>query len=80
MVELEEWNQTKAYDRTGLLEEHLDILGVRIPHLSIPVRPGRNIAIIIEVAALNHRLKELGMNPAEEFNNRILGIINQRSN
>ncbi len=80
IVELEEWNQSAVYDRTGLTEESVDILGVRIPHLRIPVRPGRNIAIIIEVAALNHRLKELGMNPAEQFNNRILGIINDRSN
>jgi HPr kinase/phosphorylase len=80
IVELEEWDQKAAYDRTGLLEEHLTILGVRVPHLRIPVRPGRNIAIIIEVAALNHRIKELGMNPAEQFNNRILGIINDRGN
>src|SRR5690606_21072901 len=80
IVELEEWNQNAFYDRTGLTEEHVEILGVKIPHLRIPVRPGRNIAIIIEVAALNHRLKELGMNPAEQFNNRILGIINDRSN
>ncbi|MCF6286678.1 MAG: HPr(Ser) kinase/phosphatase [Candidatus Hydrogenedentes bacterium] len=80
IVELEEWDQKAIYDRTGLEEEYLHILGVRVPHLRIPVRPGRNIAIIIEVAALNHRLKELGTNPAEQFNNRILGIMNQRNN
>ena len=72
MVELEEWKQGMDYDRTGLMEEYKTILGIDIPHIRIPVRPGRNIAIILEVAALNHRLKELGVNPAEILNQRIL--------
>ncbi len=72
MVELEEWKQGVEYDRTGLMEEHIEILGVKIPHIRIPVRPGRNIAIIIEVAAMNHRLKELGIHPAELLNERIM--------
>jgi HPr kinase/phosphorylase len=76
MVELEEWNPEAQYDRTGLAEEHVEILGARIPYIRIPVRPGRNIAIIIEVAALNHRLKELGTNTAQELNDRILNIMN----
>jgi HPr kinase/phosphorylase len=80
VVELEEWNPASSYDRTGLLEERVEILGVKLPILRIPVRPGRNIAIIIEVASLNHRLKEMGMNPAERFNNRILDIMNPRGN
>jgi len=79
VVELEEWEAGADYDRTGLIEEHVDILGVRIPYLRIPVRPGRNIAIIIEVAALNHRLKEMGTNPAQQFNDRILNIMNTQS-
>lgn len=74
IVELEEWNPSAQYDRTGLMDESVEILGVRIPHLRIPVRPGRNIAIIIEVAALNHRLKELGVDPAQRFNERVLNI------
>ena len=74
VVELEEWRQDAAYDRTGLSEEYVDILGVKIPYLRIPIRPGRNIAIIIEVAALNHRLKEMGINPAQQLNDRILNM------
>lgn len=79
IIQLEEWDQEANYDRTGLLEEFVEILGVRIPFMRIPVRPGRNMAIIIEVASLNHRLKEMGMNPAMQFNDRILHIMNQRS-
>jgi len=77
VVELEEWNEAKDYDRTGLTEDHVDILGVKVPYLLIPVRPGRNIAIIVEVAALNHRLKELGVRPAEELNKRILALMGE---
>lgn len=77
IVELEEWNETKDYDRTGLTEDHVDILGVKVPYLLIPVRPGRNIAIIVEVAALNHRLKESGVRPAEELNKRILALMSE---
>lgn len=79
IVELEEWNQTSQYDRTGLSEEHIEILGVKVPHLRIPVRPGRNIAIIIEVAALNFRLKEMGVDPAQRFNERVLNIMTGQS-
>jgi len=76
LVELEDWKPEEEYDRTGLIEEYVDILSVKIPYLRIPVRPGRNIAIIIEVAALNHRLKELGVNPAQQLNNHLLKIMN----
>lgn len=78
IIELEEWKQTSAYDRTGLTEEHVEIMGVNVPYIRLPVRPGRNIAVIIEVAALNHRLKELGTNPAEALNRRILNITSER--
>ena len=78
LVELEEWRPDAHYDRTGLSEEFVEILGVKIPYLRIPVRPGRNIAIIIEVAALTHRLKELGINPAQNLNERILNITREQ--
>ncbi len=79
IVKLEEWDQSSNYDRTGLLEERVSIMGVEIPRLVIPVRPGRNIAIIIEVAALNHRLKELGVNPALQLNERLIKLMNGKS-
>lgn len=79
IIELEEWKRDSEYDRTGLKEEHVEILGVKVPYLLIPVRPGRNIAIIIEVAALNHRLKELGVHPAAEFNKRLLSLMSDGS-
>lgn len=75
VVELEEWSKESEYDRTGLTEEFVTVLGVRIPYLLIPVRPGRNIAIILEVAALNHRLKELGVHPAQKLNERLLSLM-----
>jgi len=77
IIELEEWQESKQYDRTGLTETYADILGVRIPHLVIPVGAGRNIAIIVEVAALNHRLKELGEHPALRFNERLMTLMNE---
>lgn len=76
VVELEEWNEQAQYDRTGLSESYVNILGVKAPYLLIPVRPGRNIAIIVEVAALNHRLKELGVHPAQELNQRLMSLMN----
>jgi HPr kinase/phosphorylase len=77
VVELEEWSKESNYDRTGLSDDFVEILGVKIPYLRIPVRPGRNIAIIIEVAALNFRLKELGVNTAQQLNERILNIARE---
>jgi HPr kinase/phosphorylase len=79
IVELEDWDQDSQYDRTGLSEDYVEILGVKIPYLRIPVRTGRNIAIIVEVAALNHRLKELGVNPAEQLNQRILKMTQEQA-
>jgi HPr kinase/phosphorylase len=79
MIELEEWKRDKDYDRTGLTEEYKEILGIRVPYLTIPVRPGRNIAIIIEVAALNYRLKELGVHPAAEFNKRLMDLMSENA-
>jgi HPr kinase/phosphorylase len=61
------------YDRLGIDEEKIDILGNEIPAITIPVMPGRNLAIIIEIAAMNHRQKKMGYNTAEEFNKKLMG-------
>ena len=75
VVVLEEWDSQKNYDRLGTDEQMMEILGVSIPKLEIPVRPGRNIPIIIETAAMNERLKKMGYNSAREFNQNILKWI-----
>jgi HPr kinase/phosphorylase len=72
---LEEWDSKKNYDRLGTDDKVMEILGVSIPRLEIPVKPGRNIPIIIEVAAMNERLKKMGYNSAREFNRNILKWI-----
>ena len=72
IINLEPWEQGKMYDRLGLEEQFTDILGIRVPSIVIPVHPGRNLAIIIEIAAMNNRQKKLGYNTAEEFNKRLM--------
>ena len=72
VINLEPWVQGKMYDRLGIDEQMTDILGIRLPYIIIPVRPGRNLAIIIEIAAMNNRQKKMGYNTAEEFNKRIM--------
>lgn len=72
IVNLEPWIQGKMYDRLGLDDEKMEILGNYIPAITIPVMPGRNLAIILEIAAMNHRQKKMGYNTAEEFNKRLL--------
>lgn len=67
VINLEPWDDTKAYERMGLADETMDILGLKIPMYTIPVNPGRNLAIIIEVAAINYRLKKMGHNSAKEL-------------
>ncbi|MDQ0206721.1 HPr(Ser) kinase/phosphatase [Alkalicoccobacillus murimartini] len=74
-INLENWDQGKAYDRLGLDEETLKIFDAEIPKLTVPVRPGRNLAVIIEVAAMNFRLKRLGFNAAQEFSERLTEVI-----
>lgn len=71
VIQLEEWKEGKYYDRLGVEEDYADILGIRLPKLTAPVRPGRNLAIIIEVAAMNHRQKSMGYNAAKEFMKRL---------
>ena len=73
VIQLETWVQGKMYDRLGLESEYTDIMGIQIPSMTIPVRPGRNLAIIIEIAAMNNRQKRMGYNTAEEFNRKLMG-------
>jgi HPr kinase/phosphorylase len=75
VVILEEWDAKKTYDRLGIEEKYMEFLGVSIPKLEIPVKPGRNIPITIETAAMNERLKKMGYNAAKEFNQNILKWI-----
>lgn len=67
IINLELWDQNKMYDRMGLETEYTTVLGIDIPSTTIPVKPGRNLAIIIEVAAMNHRQKKMGYNAAQEL-------------
>lgn len=67
VINLEQWDSAKVYDRMGLDNEYMNILGVEVPTLTIPVKPGRNLAVIIEVAAMNNRQKKMGYNAAREL-------------
>jgi HPr kinase/phosphorylase len=71
-ITLVDWDPAAEYDRTGLTETSLSILDVTIPHVTIPVRPGRNVGTLVEVAALNHKLKSLGIHTAQLMQERIV--------
>lgn len=71
VIKLEEWNRDKEYDRLGLEEEYTEFLGKKVVCHSIPIRPGRNLAVIVESAAVNHRQKKMGYNAAKELYNRV---------
>jgi HPr kinase/phosphorylase len=73
VVRLEEWDQKAVVDRTGLDTQTTTILGVEIPLITVPLNPGKNITVIAEVIALNHLLRYSGVNPAEVFNERLIG-------
>lgn len=77
VVRLEEWDQDALVDRTGLDTETTTILGVSIPLITVPLNPGKNITVIAEVIALNHLLRYSGINPAEVFNQRLIGRMRQ---
>jgi HPr kinase/phosphorylase len=76
-IHLENWDQNKRYDRLGLDEEKMKIFDVEIPKLTVPVRPGRNLAVIIEVAAMNYRLKRMGVNTAKQFTQKLQETIRE---
>ena len=70
-----ELGDVKDIDRIGTAEDHITLLGVKIPKITIPVRPGRNVAIIMEVAAMNFRLRSLGHNPAATLDQKMLELL-----
>lgn len=67
VVQLEAWDSTKAYDRLGLDNEYANILGVKVPAMTVPITPGRNLAVIVETAAMNNRQKKMGYNAARDL-------------
>lgn len=78
VIELENWNDDEQYDRMGLEEKTYNILNTEIPYIKIPVRSGRNICILIETAAKNFRLKEMGYNSAKELNKNLITQIEKK--
>jgi HPr kinase/phosphorylase len=78
VIELEEWDSKEEYDRLGLEEQVYPILDVKVPHLRIPVRPGRNVTAIVEVAARNYLLKQRGHFSAREFDEKLNQDISKR--
>ncbi len=79
VIRLEEWKQTVEYDRVGLSDRTTSILGVRVPEIVMPVRTGRNLAVLVEVATLNERLKFRGEFTAKEFNKKLISLMAKRS-
>jgi HPr kinase/phosphorylase len=75
IVTLRDWQELEEVDRIGLEQDYYEILGIRIPHITIPVRTGRDMARLVEVAALDQKLKSLGQNSAIEFNQRLLSFM-----
>lgn len=78
VIKLEEWSREKEYDRLGLKEEYTEILGNRVVCHSIPIRPGRNLAVIVEAASVNHRQKKMGYNAALELYNRVQANLSKK--
>ena len=72
IIHLEPWKDGRVYDRLGMVDEYTNIMGINVPSLTIPVKLGRNLAVIIEVAAMNNRQKKMGYNAAVELNNRLM--------
>lgn len=77
VVQFDDWKPDSEYDRLGIEQEYMDILGVPVPKINIPVKPGRNLAVILEAAARNHRMREMGFNAAEELERRLRDNVRQ---
>jgi HPr kinase/phosphorylase len=78
VVTLKDWQELDEVDRIGLEQEFYEILGILVPHVTIPVRVGRDLARLVEVAALDQKLKSMGQNSAVEFNQRLLNLMQQK--
>ena len=78
VIKLEDWNKDKEYDRLGLEDQYTEFLGNKVVCHSIPIRPGRNLAIIVESAAVNHRQKKMGYNAAQELYNRVQANLSRQ--
>jgi len=79
ITNFEIWEQGKMYERLGMDVEYTEILGIKIPSITVPVKPGRNLAVIIEIAAMNNRQKKMGYNTAVEFNNRLIAQMENKT-
>jgi HPr kinase/phosphorylase len=75
IVKLEPWDDQHFYDRVGLDDKFIDVLGISVPYHILPVKPGRDVVLLLETIALNHRLKDMGYNSAKEFNTKLLEAI-----
>ncbi len=75
VVQLEDWDDARSYDRTGLARDETEILGVRIPRVTVPLNPGKNITVISEVVAMNHLLRYAGIDSAADFDRRLRGAL-----
>ena len=78
VIKLEEWDRDKEYDRLGMEEEYTEILGNKVVCHSLPIRPGRNLAVIVESAAVNHRQKKMGYNAAKELYKRVQASLSKK--
>lgn len=79
VIKLEDWSREKEYDRLGLEDQYTEYLGIKVVCYSIPIRPGRNVALIVEAAAINHRQKKMGYNAAQELYNRVQNNLRKGS-
>ena len=77
IINLEQWEQGKNYERLGIDTEYTELMGIQIPSVTIPVRPGRNLALIIEIASMNMRQKMMGFNTAEELNQKLMSQMGE---
>jgi HPr kinase/phosphorylase len=77
-VKLEEWDDDTFYDRVGIDEKYCDMLGIKLPYHLLPVKPGRDVVLLLETIALNHRLKGMGYNSAKEFNAKLLDMLSKK--
>ncbi len=78
IVKLEEWDDQRFYDRVGLDESYSELLGIKVPISTLPVKPGRDVVLLIETLVLNHRLKQMGYHSAQEFNKKLLETLANR--